>query len=183
MSSSSGRPQKLPSSSSACTPQLFSIDCSAKKSQCVLLLAITPDGAAFLLLLYFSHTLGVVRVLCSVQWSVLHKSYLVLTCLTPLCEWVTTGNALHFSRQIVLAQRLARGKQQTTQIHLMAMHLRALVFIAICRPVANHLCSSCLESGVDLLHCITEVLSISNGITQAKYSNWLVLQIQPCIDS
>lgn len=54
------------------------------------------------------------------------------------------------------------------------------MLIAIGRPVSDHLGSCSLEGGVDFLHSITEVLAISNGISQAKDSNWLVFQVNPC---
>ena len=52
--------------------------------------------------------------------------------------------------------------------------------VAVSGPVAHHLCPSGLEGGVDLLHGVTEVLSISNGVSQAKDSHWLVLQVKTC---
>lgn len=59
-------------------------------------------------------------------------------------------------------------------------YLGALMVVAIGRPVSNHLGSCCLECGVDLLHGIAEILTVSYSISQTKDSNGLALQVNAC---
>ena len=59
-------------------------------------------------------------------------------------------------------------------------YLGALMLIAISRPMSNHLGSCRLEGGVDLLHCIAKVLTISYSISQTKDGDRLVFQVNAC---
>lgn len=52
--------------------------------------------------------------------------------------------------------------------------------IAVSGPVSHHLGACGLKGGVDLLHGVTEVLTIAHRVTKTKDSHWLVFQVKPC---
>lgn len=51
--------------------------------------------------------------------------------------------------------------------------------IAISGPVSHHLGTCGLEGGVDLLHSVTEVLTIADRVAKTKDCHWLVFQVKP----